>query len=205
MTDNEIVDTTNNDSQEIHDTAVGMSIAYSDPQKLATLTAGDIIKNTGLNSDVRTLHAEIKKHVEKTLKGDSSDQEISLITQCRTLDLLFNNMVSRAVGSKNIGQMTAYMDMAIKVQNAGRKTICTLQSIKHPQQNTFIGQQNLAFNQQVNNGDQLLEQKINPKNELLKNEVNYASLESRGAAKAIRHDQAMGTLEAVKWCNNARG
>jgi len=202
MTTSEKINTDDIDTH--HDAAVGMAIAYSDPQKLSTLTMGDIIQSTGLKSDVRTLHAETKKHVKKTLYGDASDQETVLVTQATTLNLLFNNMVSRAVGSKYLDQMVAYMNMAIKAQNSCRKTICTLQSIKHPQQNTFIGQQNLGINQQVNNGAHL-EQKLNLEIELLKNGFNHASLEFRGAAEAIRNDQTMGALEAVNRRNVSRG
>jgi hypothetical protein len=198
----EIVNTVNNDAQL--DEAVAVVIAYSDPQILSTLTMSDIIQSTGLKSDVRTLHDETKKHVEKTLKGDASDQEIMLISQCRTLDILFNNMVSRAVGSKHVGQIVTYMEMAIKAQNSARKTISALHSIKNPQQNTFIGQQNLAFNQQVNNGE-LLDQKVNHEIELLTNEVKHASLDFRGTAEAIRDDQEMGALEAVNRRNVYRG
>ena len=167
---------------------------YSDTAKLAALTSHDIIKSSSVESDVSTLHDEITAYLRMTLSNDPHDQEAILIAQSKTLDLLFNNMVSRAVSCKYIEQMTAYMDMGLKAQNQCRKAIIALQNLKHPQSSTFIKQQNLAFNQQVNNNE-ITEKKIKSQNELLSIGENYAQLVIKGSEETIGINQ---TVEAVE-------
>jgi hypothetical protein len=166
---------------------------YSDTSTLATLSANSIISTLGSNVDTCTLHKEIKRQIRSTLKSNSHKQETILIAQVKTLDLLFNNMVSKAVSSQHLNQMMAYMDIAIKAQNQCRKTICALHSIKHPQQQTVIKQQNNAINQQVNNGE-AIEKKIKSENELLSIEENHAALDIKRTSETVRNNQEMETV-----------
>jgi hypothetical protein len=190
------ISTVDNNKQKIPDHASDLAVGYLDAQTLSAITSHDIMQNAGLKANVYALHTETVKHVKKTLKGDTSDQETMLITQAKTLDLLFNNMVSKAVSSQYLNQMVAYMNIAIKAQNQCRKTICALHSIKHPQQQTVIKQQNNAVNQQVNNGE-VIEKKIKSENELLSIEENHAALDIRRTSKAVSNNQEMETVATV--------
>ncbi|MGH8646968.1 MAG: hypothetical protein ACREX4_21935 [Gammaproteobacteria bacterium] len=62
------------------------------------------------------------------------------------------------------------MQLALKAQNQCRQTLAALAEIKNPRRTTFIGQQNNATNQQVNNVGGPSETRKNPEtreNELL--------------------------------------
>jgi len=184
-----IIDNKNEDLAD----PVNVAKAYSDTAKLAAFTSCDIIATIGLKADICSVHSEIVKHLRSTLKGDPHDQETILISQGKTLDLLFNNLLSKSLKSRCIEEMKGYMDMAFKAQNQARKTIVSLQSIQNPQHQTFIKQQNLAVNQQINN-DSPIKKKFKSKNELLTIGENYAELDIRRAKKTIGTNQAMESM-----------
>ncbi len=83
MTKNEIRNIVDNTAQESNN-SIDMAKAYSDSEKLSTLTSSDIIQNAGLKADISTLHAETRNHVKKTLEGYTTEQEKILITQAKT-------------------------------------------------------------------------------------------------------------------------
>lgn len=95
--------------------------------------------------------------------GDMRHVEIMLVSQSIALDAIFSSMAIRA--KTNMGHYVdtadKYMKLALRAQSQCRATLETLAEIKNPRPVAFIGQQNIAGNQQVNNGGQ---QK--PKNEL---------------------------------------
>jgi hypothetical protein len=88
-----------------------------------------------------------------------------------------------------------FADIAFKAQNQSRKTLLALSAIKHPQQQTVVKQQNVAFNQQVNNDTTHGRHKINPENELLELEKNYGKrLDASTPSKAIKTYTQMETV-----------
>jgi hypothetical protein len=97
----------------------------------------------------------MRERVSKVQTGDLSEIEETLIAQTVTLNAIFNTMARRA--ALNMGahlQATeTYMRMALKAQAQSRATMETLAEIKYPKSDTFVKQQNNAYQQQVNNGD----------------------------------------------------
>ncbi|MES2324696.1 MAG: hypothetical protein V4633_20755 [Pseudomonadota bacterium] len=86
--------------------------------------------------------------------GDLSDVEATLTAQAATLDTVFNELARRA--ALNMGEhLTAtetYLRLAFKAQAQCRATLETLAEVKYPKAATFVRQQNVAYQQQVNNG-----------------------------------------------------
>lgn len=101
--------------------------------------------------DTKTLKEALKEQRDSVLNGDTSFLESMLLTQTQTLQALFHHVAERVSYSKNMVQLQAYGNLAVKTNNACRKTILALQQIKNPSSTTFIKQQNNAVNQQVNN------------------------------------------------------
>lgn len=121
--------------------------------------------------DVEHVYSEITKQVSEVLEGNTNRIEIMLTAQAKTLDLLFNAMITRSFKAKHFDSVRYHMDIALRAQNLCRKTLLALDTVKNPPQKQIVGQQNIAFNQQVNNGTLDIQTpssfKIKPENELL--------------------------------------
>jgi hypothetical protein len=83
-------------------------------------------------------------------KGDMSQVENILFCQALTLDRLFNVEIVRALQEKTYEGFKIRSDLALKAQRQCRATVETLARVKNPQ--PYVRQQNVAVNQQVNNG-----------------------------------------------------
>ena len=87
--------------------------------------------------------------------GDLNRVDAMLVTQAYTLDAIFNELAQRAAA--NMGEyMNAtdlYLRLALKAQSQCRATLETLAEIKYPKSATFVRQQNVGINQQVNNSE----------------------------------------------------
>ena len=109
---------------------------------------GDQISSAGL---IKALREQIKAVID----GDLNRVEAMLVTQAHTLDAIFNELAQRAAA--NMGEyMNAtdlYLRLALKAQGQCRATLETLAEIKYPKSETFVRQQNVGVNQQVNNGE----------------------------------------------------
>lgn len=106
-----------------------------------------------------TLHigdaiAVLKDKAGKVHRGDLSEAEATLTAQAVALDAIFNGLAKRA--ALNMGQhldaCETYLRLALKAQAQCRATLETLAEIKYPKAPTFVRQQNVAYQQQVNNG-----------------------------------------------------
>ena len=138
---------------EAKELAITKSIAYTDSIKMTALTIGTIISPDGSSRpDIKTTYEQIDNQLCNTLNGNTDIHEVMLYSQAKTLDLLFNEMINRAVRQGHIDNTKAYFDMAFRAQNQCRKTLLAINAINHPNQQTVVKQQNVAFNQQVNNG-----------------------------------------------------
>ncbi|WP_292931766.1 hypothetical protein [Noviherbaspirillum sp.] len=88
-------------------------------------------------------------------QGDMTEMEATLTAQAVALDAIFNGLAKRA--ALNMGQYMGacetYLRLALKAQAQCRATVETLVEIKYPKAATFVRQQNVAYQQQVNNGD----------------------------------------------------
>lgn len=191
---------TNHD--EVKKRSIAMAKAYSNSIEAASISANDIITaHGGIKVDPMTLHNEIKNRVDNIRNGETNCLETTLSAQTVTLNLLFNKMIAHATSVKDYDAMQMCMEMALKAQNACRKTVLAISALKNPQNATFVKQQNVAFNQQVNNdvvstGVQLKSQKIKSENELI-GEVHHEKVEFGATNKPSSGNQTSETMATV--------
>jgi hypothetical protein len=183
--------------EELKSTAISRTKVFTNSVKMAALTINNIIGQMGIGEvDVKTLHEQIDAQVSESLKGDTCGYEVMLCAQAKSLDTLFNHMVSRALVSKDVEMFRAYMEIAFKAQNQGRKTILGINSLKNPVQQTIVRQQNVALTQQVNNAKAVNFRKKNLKNELIREE-KYEAMDFGGTLKTGSVNQDPETVEMV--------
>ena len=120
-----------------------------------TSTTMDFSKSSWGALDLAESVNVIREKVSKVQAGDLSDLEATLTAQAATLDAIFNEMARRAALNMgtHLNATETYMRMALKAQGQCRATLETLAEVKYPKAATFIRQQNVAYQQQVNNGD----------------------------------------------------
>jgi hypothetical protein len=156
--------------------------------------------------------AVMQEKAARVQRGDLSDVEATLTAQAVALDTIFNGLAKRA--AQNMGQYMGatetYLRLALKAQAQCRATLETLAEVKYPKAPTFVRQQNVAYQQQVNNGSAAGDsatntrthahgKTVNQSNELL--EAQHGErVDSRTADTAGGDDS---TLEAVGAINGA--
>ena len=145
------------------------------------------------SDDLRT--SDLFKALEQRSKliknGDSSTAQEHLASQAITLGAISNDLMRRALVSDQVYLIEDYMKLALKAQAQARQTWESLSAIQNPPLAHYVGQQNVAYNQQVNNNSK--EKLENPPNELLEKDHGQR-LDTRKKSKAGRDDQA---VEAV--------
>lgn len=182
------------------DDCIGLAQLVVDPTQLATVTSNAILRSINMDVSLTTLHEELVNHMQETLSGNVQKNESILCMQGKTLDLLFNNLISRAVASTNIEQMRALMELAFKAQNQSRKSILALQSLQNPQPCTLINQQNLAYNQQINTAilsDHNIPENINNLANELICEKQHEKMDIRRAVGTSRTDTTSKAVEVL--------
>lgn len=154
----------------------------------------------------KSIATELGKHEKDVKAGSMGRAESILINQANTLDVIFNTLAQRAgasVGS-HIDAAERYLRMALKAQSQCRTTLETLAEIKAPRSIAFIKQQNIAEQQQVNNGPTVNgagqspshEKKTEvPPNELLESH-HGERMDSGTASAAIGTDSQLETVAA---------
>ena len=97
----------------------------------------------------------MREKIARVKAGDLSDVEATLTAQAATLDTVFNELARRAALNmgEHLGATETYLRLAFKAQAQCRATLETLAEVKYPKAATFVRQQNVAYQQQVNNGD----------------------------------------------------
>ena len=189
----------------------------SRPRKIAELGLSSVVTNTVTASNfakgsfgVLDLSESISVMNEKIARikaGDMSDMEATLIAQAVTLDTVFNELARRA--ALNLGEHMAatetYLRLAFRAQAQCRSTLETLAEVKNPRQATFVHQQNIAGQQQVNNcgatitrtGAPAHGKQSNQSNELM--EAQHGERMDTGATGkaggAYSHLEAVGALD----------
>ncbi len=156
----------------------------------------------------------LKEKNAKIHAGDLSDVEATLTAQAVTLNAMFNELARRA--GLNMGEhMSAtetYMRLAFKAQSQCRTTLETLAEIKYPKAATFVRQQNVAYQQQVNNDGMSFPtnsrtpahahgKKENPANELLSG-ADHEKVDIRGTGETIRANSPVETVGAINGRKN---
>ena len=94
---------------------------------------------------------ELSEQATAVRGGDMSRAEEMLTVQAHTLDFLFNSYVQRADKAEYLKQCEGFMRLALKAQAQCRSTVEALSAMKNPRVQ-YVNQQNVAVNQQVNNG-----------------------------------------------------
>jgi hypothetical protein len=191
---------------------------YQEPGKTREETFSKILLQPNINAistitlyqpmvkqaDVNAMSEELTAQAAKVQSGDLSDMEAMLTAQARTLDNVFHNLAQMAGRNMGAGYLQAadtYMRLALKAQSQARTTVEALAEIKFPKSATFIKQQNIAQQQQVNNGQPAPqsaahEKNITPRNELL--EASHGErLDTRATSKAGGIDSDLETVGAV--------
>jgi len=145
---------------------VAHAMLYTDSLRNSVMTINHLHSEI---PDLPTLAEQLNKKVNQISDGDLSNLESMLMVQACTLDAVFNNMMLKIGHTEFLSQTQAYSEIAFKAQNQCRKTLIALAEMKNPKRATFIKQQNLAVNQQVNNEPKLENSKNSKKlaNELL--------------------------------------
>lgn len=123
-----------------------------------SLLHGNFDTVTGMNALVNSAN--------KINDGNLNEIEQMLITQAKALDFFFYRMLGKVADTRNVKQMQAYTDIALRAQNQSRKALSVLAHFKNPRRATFIKQQNNAINQQINNG---------AKSKAIKNKKKFAN------------------------------
>lgn len=196
------------------DTDRAMVKARLHPVVSAAFTAQQFNKSLD-ECSVTLLVAELRRHVDDVSGGNMNRPEQILLMQAQTLDVIFNTLAQRA--GANIGThrdaAEIYLRMALKAQGQCRTTLETLAEIKAPRSTQFIKQQNVANQQQVNNGAAPLataplthaheKNSANQSNELL--ELQHGERMDGGTARtAIGIDPQLETVGAVNRPANGR-
>ena len=115
------------------------------PSALARISSGD-------TADTK---ARLSAIAEAIGRGETAHLENMLIEQAELLNYLFSQSAVSAVHNSDSDQKAKLLSMALRAQNASRKTIVTLHEMKHPKRSTtFIKNQqnNLIAGEQANGG-----------------------------------------------------
>lgn len=159
----------------------------------------------------------LQTRADKVASGDLSDLETTLTAQAATLDTIFNELARRAAENMgaHIPACETYLRMALKAQTQCRATIETLAQMKYPKAPTFVRQQNVAYQQQVNNSVSEDKNKVgmtplsshgnllNQTNELLEIK-NGKRMDGRATCTTIDEDPILETLGKVDRPQNKR-
>lgn len=148
----------------------------------------------------------MRTKIDRVKEGDLSDVEATLTAQAATLDIVFNELARRAALNmgEHLGATETYLRMALKAQAQCRATLETLAEVKYPKAATFVKQQNVAYQQQVNNGGDNATtthagahahgKKSNQLNELLE-EPHGERLDTRTKSTASGNDSHLDPVE----------
>ena len=134
----------------------------------------------GENLTALGLIPTIREQTKSAQAGDLDRTEAMLIAQAHSLDAIFNELAQRAAANMGeyINATDLYLRLALKAQSQCRATLETLAEIKYPKSATFVRQQNVGINQQVNNGavtpsdSRARENSVNSANKLLEQGAN---------------------------------
>lgn len=150
------------------------------PEMANASTTADYSK--GIFPDIRLQDCiEVMQAEIKAVNGGNLDKLEGILTaQAEALNAVFNNLAKRSIHAKYMEHMDTYLRLALKAQSQCRTTVEAIAEIKYPKSATFIKQQNVANQQQVNNDSatstpaRVREKDITPTNELLTDTSNSA-------------------------------
>lgn len=181
------------------------------PTAANAITARAFAKGSFGEIDLTESIYVMREAADKVKAGDLGDVEARLTAQAVTLDAVFNELARRAALNMgtHLNATESYMRLALKAQAQCRATLETLAEVKYPKSATFVRQQNVAYQQQVNNGGEGGDSRtstrtgahahgksVNPSNELL--EAQHGErLDGRTTGTAVRDDSNMEAVGAI--------
>jgi hypothetical protein len=124
--------------------------AYLSPPTQAAMTVDQYDRRLD-DLDLLSLVTELQVQVEAAQSGDLRRADEMLVSQAHTLDRLFNTLLQDAAASKRPSELALYLKYALRAQAQARGTWEALAAMKSPRSVAFIGQNNIANVQQVNN------------------------------------------------------
>ena len=139
---------------------------------------------------------ELAHQVKAVQEGKLARPEGLLTAQAHTLDLLFNRLLRRAMGSDTIPPFEANMKMALRAQAQCARTIEVLSALKNPPV-VIARQANVTTGPQQNNfgtAPSRARETENPPTELLE-ASDGERLDTSTTAEAIRGDPALATVD----------
>lgn len=101
---------------------------------------------------VEDLAADLRRAMAGVKAGNLDELEAMLLAQAKALEAVFAHFAVKLAGPWSMALSPQYAAIALKAQASSRATITALADMKRPRQANFIGQQNVAVNQQVSNG-----------------------------------------------------
>jgi hypothetical protein len=125
------------------------------PSVGAGLTIRNYSKKYGENATLEGLVQALREQVRLVQKGDLNRSEAMLIAQAHSLDAVFNELAQLAAINmkEHLNAADILLRLALKAQGQCRATLETLAEMKFPKSPTFVRQQNVGVNQQVNNSE----------------------------------------------------
>lgn len=183
------------------------------PEERRQLTKAVIGPHVGAATIIKSYApCELQLHeILKVLESKHEEDDLSLcasllMAQAQALNAMFNNLALKANRQEHLKPMETYTHLAMKAQNQCRQTVSALVEIANPRRAVFVKQQNIAHNQQVNNGEasqEISKNSGNQANELLSIEaIHGETLDFGGTAEAGGSNQAMATLEGIDRAEN---
>ncbi len=160
--------------------------------------------------DLNALISELSGQTQALQGGDWSQAEALLFVQAHTLDRMFNCLARRAINAESLGHLETYLRLGLRAQSQCRATLETLAAIKIPQSVAFVRQQNIGYNQQVNNNASpgprasRTRENENPPNKLMETQ-NGERLDAGATGTTICADTSMATVEEVYGPKDAGG
>jgi hypothetical protein len=153
----------------------------------------------------------LREHRVAAKNGDLTHAEAMLLNQAHALQAVFVNLAERAQNQTGIPQIQCLMGLALRAQSQCRATLQTLAEVKFPRSATFIGQANIAGQQQVNNatsppqGARARQADPSPSKKLLEDKSYAAKTLGMDAATACptsTDDPCLETVAAVDRAEN---
>lgn len=179
--------------------AVNADIATSAPANAAAVLAafGALF---GPQETV-SLMESVEALVLKVRNGDMTVIEQMLLSQAVALQGVFTSLTFRSATQANPRLLQTQLGLALRAQSQARTTLEALIQLKQPSSPTYIGQANIASQQQVNNGAMMPNSVRFDQNPLL--EVQDEQRLVAGAAEASgRVDPVLASLDAVDRSEN---
>lgn len=180
------------------------------PEVQAALTTKSFWISGGIEEvDIDYLIGQLWLQAKAIREGDLHCVEALLIAHASTLDAIFGALARRAGDSLPTSPKAAdfFLRLAFKAQSQCRTTLETLALIKNPSGVSFVRQQNVAVNQQVNNDSPAqssrARESTNEQTELL--EVrNDTKLDVRTASETAGSHSIASALGEVDRAKNGR-